>query len=182
MLEAPASYGARNTWESPRAKAELEEERRSPSERKIEKEKRRKKKGLQERREEIKKKQARGPEWYEDWACEITREDKQRRSDPMWFTEQMNKMMEMCRFCQASDHEGKSKCWKHNWQCCRFCNMGQGYCERHDQHGRWKPDMCEIMSGRWERRIAREASIERDRQEGEEYAEAAEDAWEWQRA
>ncbi len=38
-----------------------------------------------------------------------------------------------------------------------------GKCERHDEHGRWIPDMNEIMSGRWERKLAREAGTMKEK-------------------
>ncbi len=94
-------------------------------------------------------------EWYSEWASEITEEDEERRNNRKWFQQQMDAMKERCQYCKTSLADGRSKCWKHNPENCKFCYMEK--CERHDEHGRWIPDMNEIMSGRWERKLAREA-------------------------
>ncbi len=104
---------------------------------------------------------------------------KQRRADPSWFSEQMASMKERCVFCKKGGRQGKSKCWKHNWECCKFCAMGEGHCEKHDQHGRWKPDMTEIMSGRWEKKLEKEAKASKERKEQKGVWVWKEDGWDW---
>ncbi len=107
--------------------------------------------------------------WAIQWAQEESikeqerkaREDKEEkeRADPVWFAKQLEMMQEQCIHCRRSQSgKWKAQCWKHDWQQCKFCQRGPGECQKHDEHGRWGPDIAEVMSGRWQAKLAEEKS------------------------
>ncbi len=110
-------------------------------------------------------------DYWEDWAVEWAREESMKveerkkreekeekeRADPLWFAKQLVMLQEQCIHCRRSQGgKWKAKCWKHDWEECKFCWKGPGECEKHDEHGRWRPDIAEVMSGRWQETLAQE--------------------------
>ena len=160
----PQSASSRDRWAQSASYAE-EQEQEQEREIEVKKEKRGQMtvQSLERKRDYMRMKQEREQEeWGEEWAKELTDEEEEK-----WFARQLVLIKGRCTFCKQGNRKGKQQCWMHNWHQCKFCAMGPGHCEKHDEFGRWRPDIAEVMSGRWEARLEREARREEEKKEEE---------------